>query len=187
MDTTPVTLLERLRRHPDEAAWRRLVQLYTPLLFSWARRAGLSSHDAADLVQDVFLVLVQTLPTFQYDRNGRFRAWLRKITLNKLRDRKRREALADQRPLDQCPEPALPDGAEAFWEAEYHKELTQRALELIQADCAPTTWRACWQFVARGRPAADVARELGISENAVYLARCRVLRRLRDELTGLLD
>lgn len=187
MHTTPVSLLERLRHNPDEAAWRQLVKLYTPLLHSWAQRAGLSAHDGADLVQDVFTILVQTLPTFQYDQHGRFRAWLRTITLNKLRDRKRRAALAELRPLEQCPEPALPDGAEAFWEAEYRQELTERALELIQTDFAPTTWQACWEFVARGRPASDVARELGISENAVYLAKCRVLRRLRDELAGLLD
>jgi RNA polymerase sigma-70 factor (ECF subfamily) len=187
MDTTSVTLLQRLRSGPDDTAWRRLVQLYTPLLFSWAQRAGLSQHDAADLVQDVFVVLLQALPTFQYDRNGRFRGWLRTITLNKLRDRKRRAALVEQQPLELSAEPELPDSAEAFWEAEYHKELTQRALELIQADFAPTTWKACWELVARERPAADVARELGISENAVYLARCRVIRRLRTELAGLID
>jgi RNA polymerase sigma-70 factor (ECF subfamily) len=187
MHTTSLTLLERLRCQPDEASWRRLVQLYTPLLFSWALRAGLSSDDAADLVQDVFVILVQTLPAFQHNQHGHFRAWLRTITLNKLRDRKRRAALVQQQPLDESPEPALPDGLEAYWEAEYHKEVTQRALELIQADFAPATWKACWEFVARGRPAAEVARELGISENAVYLARCRVLRRLRDELTGLIE
>lgn len=76
---------------------------------------------------------------------------------------------------------------EAFWEGEYRKELTQRALELIQADFASTTWNACWEFVAKGRPAREVAAELGITENAVYLARCRVLRRLRDELSGLVE
>jgi RNA polymerase sigma-70 factor (ECF subfamily) len=187
MNTTPVTLLERLRRHPDEAAWHQLVRLYTPLLFSWAQRAGLTAHDAADLVQDVFTILVQTLPTFDYDRNGRFRSWLRTITMNKLRDRKRRSALLRQQPLEAGCEPALPDDVEAFWEAEYRRELIHRALELMRADFAPVTWRACWEFVANGRSAADVAKELGLSENAVYLAKCRILRRLRDELGGLLE
>jgi RNA polymerase sigma-70 factor (ECF subfamily) len=187
MDTTSITLLEQLRVQPDDAAWNRLVQLYTPLLFSWAQKAGLQAHDAADLVQDVFTVLLQTLPTFHYDPKGRFRGWLKTITCNKLRDRKRRAALAQQQPLEQCPEPALADTAEELWEREYHKELTQRALQLIQADFAPTTWQACWEFVAKGRPASEIAHELGISENAVYLARCRVLRRLRTELSGLLE
>jgi RNA polymerase sigma-70 factor (ECF subfamily) len=185
MHTTPLTLLERLRRAPDEAAWRRLVQLYTPLLFSWARRAGESEHDAADLVQDVFTILVKSLPQFQVQPGGGFRAWLRTIMLNKLRERKRREALVRQAPL--TAEPELPDGVEAYWEDEYRRDLTRRALQLMQTDFEPATWKACWEHVAKGRSADDVGRELGISENAVYIARCRVIRRLRQELAGLLD
>ncbi|WP_020467988.1 RNA polymerase sigma factor [Zavarzinella formosa] len=185
MHTTPVTLLDRLRHSPDEAAWRRLVHLYTPLLFSWARRAGMTEHDAADLVQEVLTVLVQILPQFHYDRQGHFRGWLRTITLNKLRDRKRREALVVNVPMDE--DPAAADGADSFWEREYRHELTARALQLMQADFAPTTWKACWEFVAQGRSAADVASELGITENAVYLAKCRILRRLRQELAGLVE
>lgn len=186
MHTTPPTLLVRLRESPDDETWARFVRLYTPLLFGWARRAGESEDDAADLTQDVFSVLVRSLPAFEVG-NGQFRSWLRTVAMNKLRDRKRRQALANQRPLDGVPEPALPDHAEAYWESEYHKELARRALQLIQTDFAPETWRACWEFVANGRPAVEVARELGLTENAVYLARCRVLRRLRSELAGLLD
>lgn len=163
------------------------MHLYTPLLYTWALRAGENADDAADLVQDVFVVLVQTLPRFEYDANGRFRNWLRTITLNKLRDRKRRAMLAGRVPIDQCPEPVLPDDAERFWETEYQGELTRRALELMRSDFAPATWKACWELTARGRSAKHVARELGMTENAVYLAKCRVLRRLRDELTGLVE
>ena len=79
MHTTPITLLERFRRGADEGAWCRLVDLYTPLLFTWVRRAGAANHDAADLVQEVFLVLVRQLATFRRDaegnRQGSFRAW----------------------------------------------------------------------------------------------------------------
>jgi RNA polymerase sigma-70 factor (ECF subfamily) len=186
--TTPPTLLDRLKQATDEEAWRRLVHLYTPLLFYWARQSGESEADAADLVQDVFVTLVQTLPAFQYDRrNGTFRGWLRTLTLNKLRDRKRREAREEKTLAQRRPEQEPPDGAEAFWETEYRQELTRRALGLMQAEFAPTTWKACWETVVVGRPADDVARELGISENAVYIARCRVLRRLRQELGGLLE
>jgi RNA polymerase sigma-70 factor, ECF subfamily len=156
-------------------------------LCHWARGWGQTEQDAADLVQEVFVVLVQTLPTFQSDRSGTFRKWLRTVLLNKLRDRKRGEVRADrgrtQRPVEQ----ELPDGAELFSEAEYREALARRALELMQAEFAPTTWRACWQTVVQGRSGADVARELGMTENAVYIARCRVLRRLRQELTGLVD
>jgi RNA polymerase sigma-70 factor (ECF subfamily) len=176
-----------LRQPHNEQAWGRLVELYTPFLFSWARRCGQTDHDAADLVQEVFVVLLQTLPTFQLDQHGRFRNWLRTLLVNKLRDRKRREALMHKVSLADCPEPALAADNVELWEREYHRQVTQRALELMRADFSPSTWKACWQFVAEGKPALDVAKSLGISENAVYLARCRVLRRLREELGGLVD
>lgn len=186
MHTTPVSLLDRLRLSPDDDDWRRLVHLYTPLLFSWARRAGAREDEAADLAQEVFAVLVQALPHFVYDdKTGRFRSWLRTIALNKFRNQKRREARAPQQPLDD--EVPIPDDAVDFWERAYQRELTGRALRLMQADFSPTTWQACWKFVAEGHSATEVARELGISENAVYLAKCHVMRRLRQELGGLLD
>ena len=164
------------------------MQLYTPLLFCWARRCGETEHDAADLVQDVFVSLLQTLPTFQYDRNGKFRAWLRTIMLNKLRNRKRQEVLGEKARADRALEqPQVADPVELFWENEYQAELTRRALDLMQTDFEPATWKACWETVVQGRSTQEVARELGISENAVYVAKCRVLRRLRQELAGLLE
>jgi RNA polymerase sigma-70 factor (ECF subfamily) len=188
METTPVTLLERLRRPDARAAWERFVRLYTPLLLRWAYRLGLSTQDAADLVQDVFVVLVQKLPEFRYDRQGCFRAWLRTVVLNKWRDRVARRA---PRPLDQD-DPALAalavaDDTELFGEAEYRHYLSRRALELIQEDFQPATWKAFWECVVADRPAAEVAAELHLTVNAVYLAKGRVLRRLRAELDGLLE
>jgi RNA polymerase sigma-70 factor (ECF subfamily) len=185
--TTPPTLLERLRGAHDEAAWNWFVEIYTPLLFFWARRCGENEDDAADLVQEVFVTLVQTLPTFEYDRAGNFRGWLRVLLTNKLRDRLRRqvrlEKALEQRPADF----ELPDIAEVFWEAEYHHELARRALRLMQAEFAPATWASCWKTLVEGRSAAEVAQELGITRNAVNIAKCRVLRRLRQELSGLVE
>src|SRR5258708_3966903 len=92
MHTTSASLLERLRQ-PDAAdAWRRFVRLYTPLLYYWARGLGLPTHDAADLVQEVLVVLVHKLPEFNYDPTKSFRGWLRTIALNKWRERCRRFA-----------------------------------------------------------------------------------------------
>src|SRR5438876_4447688 len=92
MHSTPVSLLERLRRPAEPEAWGRFVHLYTPLLYYWSRRAGLQPSDAADLVQDVLTTLVQKLPEFRYDEHKSFRAWLRTVTLNKWRDRRKRHA-----------------------------------------------------------------------------------------------
>jgi RNA polymerase sigma-70 factor (ECF subfamily) len=188
MNTTSPSLLERLRSPDEQTAWERFVQLYTPLLCHWAHRLGLRGQDADDLVQDVFTILVQRLPEFQHDPQKRFRGWLWTITLNKWRERQRRR-----------PPPALvadsalqadllsPDGTPAVDEAEYQQYLIKRALELMQAEFQPATWKAFWECLVGNRTAADVAAELGITENAVYLAKGRVLRRLRQELQGLLD
>ena len=190
MHTTSVSLLARLRQPREpEADWQRFVQLYTPLLFSWARKLGLPAPDAADLVQDVFVVLVQKLPEFDYDRQKQnFRGWLRTVLFNKWRDLCRRHRGAPEvTRAGELPEVPLPDDAELFAEGEYRQHLVRRALELMQAEFQPTTWRACWEYLVRDRPAEEVARELGITVNAVYLAKSRVLTRLRQELDGLLE
>ncbi len=188
MYTTSISLLERLRRPGEREAWDRFVELYTPLLFRWACRMGLPEADAADLVQDVLLVLVQKLPEFVYDRHGSFRAWLRTITANKWRDRCRRRSApgANARPADLSGLPA-PQDPDALGEAEYRQYLARRAMELMQSEFQPATWKACWETAVCGRPAAQVAAELGVSVDAVYAAKSRVLRRLRALLAGLME
>jgi RNA polymerase sigma-70 factor, ECF subfamily len=188
MDTTNVSLLERLKLPMDQQSWSRFVDLYTPMIYSWARQVGLQASDAADLVQEVFALLVQKMPEFTYDRHKSFRAWLRTVTLNKWRDHQRRlAARPHQLTGTGLVDVADSDAEGSFSEAEYRQQLVARALELMQDEFKPTTWKACWEFVVAGRPAAEVARALGISENAVHLAKGRVLRRLRKELAGLLD
>jgi RNA polymerase sigma-70 factor (ECF subfamily) len=186
MHTTSVTLLERLQQGVDDRAWDRFVELYTPILVGWARRCGESPEDAADMVQEVFVALVESLPDFRRQGSGAFRRWLKTILLNKVRDGQRRRARL-ARALAQRPAQADPDEADLFAEADFRQELARRALQLMQAEFTPSTWKACWETLVRGRSPGEVARELGISENAVYLARCRVLRRLRQELGDLLD
>jgi RNA polymerase sigma-70 factor (ECF subfamily) len=188
MEQTPASLLERLR-HADEAgAWERFVELYTPFLYHCARRLGLRSEDAADLVQDVFAVLVRKLPEFTYDRDKSFRSWLRTVVLNKWRENYRRRVPQPAEAPGPLPDDlAGSDPNDAFTEAEYRQYLMARALKIMQAQFQPTTWKACWEHTVSGRPAAEVAAELGISEGAVYVAKHRVLRRLRQELEGLLD
>ncbi len=188
MDQTPVSLLERLRRPDDPDAWPRFVALAAPFLFDVARRWGLQDADAADVVQDVFAVLAQKLPAFRYDPAHSFRSWLRTVLLNKCRDRRRRLAAAAVEPPGRpLPEVAVPDPADAFADEEYRRALAVRALRLMRAEFAEATWRACWEQVVHDRPAAEVARELGITVNMAYLARSRVLARLRQELAGLLE
>jgi RNA polymerase sigma-70 factor (ECF subfamily) len=188
MTKTPSSLLDRLRQPSDPEAWDRLVALYTPLILAWAQHVSPQEQDAADLVQDVFVKLLQVLPTFNYDARRGFRRWLRTVTLNTWRDRHKRRgnrALpGNEAALDAL---AAPDSAEAFWEAEYRRELVSRALALMQADFRPATWKAFWEQVVVGRTAPAVAAELGLTPGAVYAAKFRVLDRLRQELDGMLD
>jgi RNA polymerase sigma-70 factor (ECF subfamily) len=188
MLTTPPSLLERLRQSPEQATWERFVGLYTPLLYAWARRVGLRAAEAADLIQDVFAVLVEKLPTFQYDPERSFRAWLRTLLMNRWRQHVRRRQL-EQRVLDHTltDEIAEEEQTPEFEAEEYRRYLAGRALELMQAEFQPSTWKAFWEFVVHDRPAAEVAAELGLSVNAVYLARGRVLTRLRQELVGMFE
>ncbi len=185
MTRTPATLLERLRTAPDEAAWGRFVELYTPLLLFWAQRAGLREPEASDLVQDVFTHLVTKLPGFVYDRRRTFRGWLRTVAHNLWRNRAERRPPPAAGPVD-LDALAAPE-VEQFWEADYRRYLVDRALAVMQREFQPATWRACWEVVVNGRPAEDVGAELGLSAAAVRAAKYRVLNRLRRELDGLLD
>jgi RNA polymerase sigma-70 factor (ECF subfamily) len=187
MIQTSVSLLERLRHSEDRAAWDRFVALYTPLIFSWARRQGLQDEDAADLVQDVFVILLQKMPDFHYTPGQSFRAWLYTVTVNKCHDQRRRRAAAlrqgEAAPLESL---AVPDTTEAVLEEEYRRYLATRALELMQVEFEPASWKACWEVVVNERRPAEVAAELGMTVAAVYAAKSRVLRRLREELDGML-
>ncbi len=188
MTKTPSSLLDRLREPFAPEAWARFVSLYTPLIYSWGRRVGLQEPDAADLVQEVFVTLLGVLPTFSYDRHQSFRRWLRTITLNKwLNIRKQPHNRMQSRPPGDLEAGAGADELEALWEAEYQKHLAGRALAIMRADFQETTWKACWETVAKGRRAAEVATELGLSVGAVYAAKFRVLDRLRQELQGMLE
>jgi RNA polymerase sigma-70 factor (ECF subfamily) len=187
MDPTPVSLLERLRRPDAQAAWKRFVELYTPLIYSWAGRLGLQASDAADLVQDVFVTLLRAMPAFRYDPSRSFRSWLRTLVANRWRDSCRRAAARRQGQEPRPEELALPDTAEAVWEEEYRQHLVAQALRLMQSDFQPATWQACWRIVVEGQAPADVARDLGITLAAAYTAKSRVLHRLRQELEGMLD
>lgn len=181
---TSVSLLERLRCPHEATAWARFVDLYTPMMLVWARRLGLDDAESGDLLQEVFFALLKKLPSFSYQPGGSFRGWLKTVTLNKHREMRRGPALpcTDSKPLDE-----LADPAEKFWEADYRRHLISRALELAQRDFQPTTWRAFHEVVVAGRNPADVAAELGVTVNAVYVARSRVIRHLRQELEGTLD
>lgn len=184
METNP-SLLRRLSSKEDSLAWSRFVALYTPLVDRWIGQLGFREPDRSDLVQEVFIVLLGKVSSFQYDRLGSFRGWLRTVTVNKCRDLARRRGRETEPRFVETIERAAEDDTQLLTQQEYRDYLSRTALKMMREHFSESTWRACWEHVAMGRNAKDVAEELGMSENAVYLARGRVLRRLRQELEGL--
>jgi RNA polymerase sigma-70 factor (ECF subfamily) len=175
----------RLRTAEDSVAWNRFVQLYTPLLHFWVTRLGIDPAQRMDVCQEVLVVLIQSREWLEARQPIRFRAWLYTVTANKCRDLQRRLRRVTEPEWRADLDPAIPAPQDELDEQEYRAYLARAALRLMRDCFSESTWRACWEHVAEGRSAAEVARELGISENAVYLARGRVLKRLRQELDGL--
>jgi RNA polymerase sigma-70 factor (ECF subfamily) len=178
MESTSASLLERLRQPGQEEAWGRFVDLYAPLMRSWARapRYGLSAAEADDAVTGVLADLARKLPALPDDPDRPFRAWLRGVVQGRCADRRWGSGL-----------PPAPEGDSVPGDLEERRLLARRALELMKGDLDPGSWAACWGTLAEGRPAAEVAAELGVTEGTVYVNRGRVLRRLRQEFGALLD
>jgi RNA polymerase sigma-70 factor (ECF subfamily) len=183
--STSTGLLARLRAQ-DSAAWARLARLYGPLVYSWCRRRGLQESDAGDIVQEVFRAVLGHIAAYEHKPGSTFRGWLWTITRNKILDFHRRaqrqpEAIGGsdaQAKLQQLPE--VLDESEAGTSTTGN--LVRRALALIRPEFTDATWQAFWRVMMLGQSPADAAAELGLSLNAVYIAKSRVLRRLREEL-----
>jgi RNA polymerase sigma-70 factor (ECF subfamily) len=191
MAETSASLLDRLRLSPDADAWSRLVAIYTPLIRAWLSRLGLAGPDAEDVTQNVLLVLVKRLGEFERrPRPGAFRRWLRTITVNCLRDfwrseRNRPRGVAVQEVLDQLE--GHEAGLASQWDREHDQHVTRQLLEMIRPRFEAGTWEAFRRTALAGEPPAEVAASLGVTVNAVFIARSRVLARLRQEGAGMID
>jgi RNA polymerase sigma-70 factor (ECF subfamily) len=197
MDDAPATrhtLIAKLRDPADAAAWREFLALYEPLVYRLARHKGLQDADARDLCQEVVRAVARAIDRWEPDpAKGSFRGWLftiaRNLTINFLtrRDRHARgsgdtDVLAV---LDAVP--AADPGASAAFDAEYRKRLFRWAADQVQDEFAAKTWQAFWRTGVENRPVTEVAAELGMTAGAVYVARSRVLARLRQRIQQLGD
>jgi RNA polymerase sigma-70 factor (ECF subfamily) len=184
-------LLDRLKvAAPDAPDWGRLQEIYLPLIRRWLGRVPGLGDEAGDLSQEVFLVLVRELHRFERRREGSFRAWLRKVTVNRLRAhlRRRHRQPVARRDLtdDFLDRLEAPDGDLAReWDREHNRYLFDKLLAIVQPDFDPTTWSAFRRFGLEGLTAAQVAEELELTEGAVLQAKSRVLKRLRQEAGDL--
>jgi RNA polymerase sigma factor (sigma-70 family) len=194
VDDSPLTrasLLVQLRDGANHAAWQEFAKLYGPVIYGFARKRGLQDADAADLMQDVMRSVSNAIARLDYDRNqGTFRGWLFTITRNKVFNffsarRLRPQGSGDtttNRLLDTQPDTS--DGADA-WELEYQRRLATLAMERVKSEFQENSWRAFWLTAVEGVAVADVAQQVGISPGAIYVAKSRVLARLKEEVEAM--
>ncbi|HJT77123.1 MAG TPA: sigma-70 family RNA polymerase sigma factor [Gemmataceae bacterium] len=183
---TRASLLLRLRSPQDAAAWEQFVDLYAPLVYGYARKQGLQDADAADLCQEVLCDVAGAVSRLEYDpARGAFHNWLLTVVRHRLwkwqadqRRRPRGSGDSEVRALlGECP---APESVEAAWEAEWRRSAFAWACEQVRRDVTDRTWQAFWRTAVEGQTGKRVAADLGLSVAAVYLARSRVLARLKE-------
>ncbi|MCX7701467.1 MAG: RNA polymerase sigma factor [Gemmataceae bacterium] len=173
-------------RTNDQAAWEQLVSHYYRYVYGWCRRSGLCPDDAADVCQEVFRSVVGSLGNFHRDRDhDTFRGWLRRITQRRVCDHRQKRRDQPQAEGGSDAQARLmelaTDRSSASSRSIWSSRLGQ-ALEVVRCEFESTTWQAFWRATVDQEPAADVAAAPGLTANAVYVAKSRVLRRLRQEM-----
>ncbi len=190
--STRPSLLIRVRDNDDGQAWAQFVETYAPLIYGFARRQGLQDADAADLTQEALRAVCRGVKTLEYDPSrGSFRAWLFTVVRNKLRDSLARRGCPGRGTGDTAThellnnQSALDDDRASEWDELYERRLFTQAAEQVRDKVEESTWQAFWQTAVDGKRAKEVAQELGMSVAAVYLAKGRVMTRLKERIRYL--
>ena len=190
--TTRLSLLLRICDAKDSQAWTQFVDLYAPLVYGFARKHGLQDADAADLTQDVLRAVAGAIGKLNYDpRRGSFRGWFFTVVRNKLRNflsaRKRQDQGSGdtgvQNRLEAQPSPEEDEGD--LWTQEYEQRVFAWAAEQVRSSFQDSTWQAFWQTAVDGQQPKDVAQRLGMTVGAVYIAKSRVLAKLKEQIQEL--
>ena len=181
---TPVSLLYRLRDPQHTTAWESFVELYTPLLFTWSKQLGHQDSDCADLVQDVFLILWQKLPEFEYDASRSFHAWLKTVFLNRYRSGLRVKAVPA---FDNASELCVDALEQQIVEEDEMRYLVRQAFRLIEQEYSELHQRVFRAYVMEDRPPEEVAAEFGVRLGTIYGIKSKILSHLRQKLERILD
>jgi RNA polymerase sigma-70 factor (ECF subfamily) len=185
---TRPTLLLRLRDKENAQAWQEFVRLYTPLIFGFGIKRGLNETDAAELCQEVMCAVAGGIERFSYDPSrGSFRSWLMTVTRNRFNsflERQYRRAPSNGSTTVMNLLAERPSEEEANqWDAEYQRRLLDWAAEQVRGEFETSTWEAFWRTAMLDQSGQEVADALGISVGAVYIARSRVIARLREKIS----
>lgn len=183
--TTPASLVIRLQDHADAKAWSDFVDVYSPLIYNYCRLRELQSSDAADVTQEVLLRVAKAIRNFEYDRTkGLFRDWLARIVLNEIRRFAKKHVDFATAPHDLHQDSKR---LESAWNEQFQQHVFAKALERTRAHFSDDTWLMFERSWIGEVPAKQLAQELGTGIDRIYVARSRVLKRLRFEVALLAD
>lgn len=187
VEPTPMDMINGAKAG-DSEAWQKLARLYCPYIYIKCRKHKLSQHDAADVVQDVFVTLIKSLPQFRKEEpHHKFRGWLHKVIQTRLADHVtnalRQTGNAESLPPSESDERLNSSGSQGdLLETTCgDRSLFDHYVRIIETEFEPRTWQAFWKVVIDERSVADVSELLGLPKNTVRKYRSRVLKRLRDE------
>jgi RNA polymerase sigma factor (sigma-70 family) len=190
--TTRTSLLIRLRDSQDHEAWVEFVEIYEPAVYRQLRKCGLQDADARELMQELFVAVNRQIARWELAKErGSFRGWLfrvaRNLVINWMKHGQRRmvtlggaesQSLFDELAVEDCPE-------SAEFDRELRRSMFQRASEIVRQEQSPKAWQAFWSTAVEGTTPAIVARDLGMSNGAVRVAKCRILARLKEVVSTL--
>lgn len=186
---THSSLLNGLHDRGNRPVWQRFHQQYQPLLLSFAKRIGLNDADARELVADTLACFVEEYPHGVFDRSkGRLRDWLKGVLRKRsqrLWQRRRREAQHAGN-IARTAQAALKDcDPDAAYEREWRLEMLDRSLDVLRRESNVDSFQAFDLLARRGWSAREVAELIGISVNAAYVAKHRMLKRLGEIVRDL--
>ena len=188
--STRASLLLQLRDSGNAEAWKQFVEIYAPIIYGFCRNKGLQDADAADVSQEVMRTVVRAMEKFEYDRQrGKFRNWLLTVTRSKLSNffssRQRRDEPHGNTSIQDLMDREPTAAEQSSWDTEYHGRLFHWASEQVKPSVQESSWQAFWRTTIDQEDAAVVARDLNLSVGALYVAKSRVLARLKEKIQSV--
>jgi len=190
------SLVDRLANWGDQRRWQQFFDTYWKLIYSAARKSGLTDAEAQEVVQETVITVAKNIESLEYDPAiGSFKGWLLQITRWRIADQfRKREPVAAKRPQSQDDRltatiERVPDSRithlDAVWEAEWKENLLEAAMVRAKKKIDPKQFQIFDCYVRKGWPAQKVAARLRVNVGQVYLARHRVAALLKKELKSL--
>jgi RNA polymerase sigma-70 factor (ECF subfamily) len=187
---TSITLLTKLRQVPaDQEAWAQFTQRYGRKIYAWCRQWELQEADAEDVTQIVLLKLAEKMQTFQYDREGSFRAWLKTVARHAWSDylsgRKAAVAAGGSQAVELLRTVEAREDLVRRLDEEFDRELLDEAAARVRQRVTPRTWQAFERTAVQGQSGAEAAAALGMKVATVFVARSKVQKMLQEEVRKL--